>query len=48
MPVNIMLNNNSLTRKQLGELGVARISHGPGPYRMAMKYLQDAASLALQ
>jgi 2-methylisocitrate lyase-like PEP mutase family enzyme len=48
IPVNIMFQNNSLTRQQLGDLGVARISHGPGPYRMMMQYLQDAARLALQ
>jgi 2-methylisocitrate lyase-like PEP mutase family enzyme len=47
LPLNIMFGGDSLTRKQLSELGVARISHGPGPYRLMMKQLQDAATMAL-
>jgi methylisocitrate lyase len=32
---------------QLAKLGVARISHGPGPYRLAMQFLEKAAREAL-
>jgi 2-methylisocitrate lyase-like PEP mutase family enzyme len=28
---------------ELAQLGVARISHGPGPYRAAMKFVEQAA-----
>jgi methylisocitrate lyase len=34
-------------RKRLAELGVARISHGPGPYRGAMRWLTEAAKAAM-
>jgi methylisocitrate lyase len=34
-------------RGVLAKLGVARISHGPGPYRAAMRFLEDAARQAL-
>lgn len=43
LPVNIMMSPTAPTQKRLAELGVARISHGPGPYRQAMKFLDDAA-----
>jgi methylisocitrate lyase len=32
---------------RLAELGIARISHGPGPYRQAMKALTETARAAL-
>ncbi len=47
LPLNIMFSGDALTRKQLAELGVARISHGPGPYRLMMKQLEAAARAAL-
>lgn len=43
LPVNIMWFAGVPSAKRLAELGVARISHGPGPYRIAMKALGDAA-----
>lgn len=43
LPVNIMAFPGVPDAKRLGELGVARVSHGPGPYRLAMKALGDAA-----
>jgi 2-methylisocitrate lyase-like PEP mutase family enzyme len=43
LPVNAMMFAGMPGRKRLAELGVARISHGPGPYRQAMKALTDAA-----
>ncbi|EIM25970.1 isocitrate lyase/PEP mutase family protein [Microvirga lotononidis] len=47
LPVNIMANAKTPPAVRLAELGVSRISHGPGPYRMAMKALEDAARAAL-
>jgi 2-methylisocitrate lyase-like PEP mutase family enzyme len=48
LPVNAMMFAGMPGRKRLAELGVARISHGPGPYRQAMKALTDAAREAFQ
>jgi len=47
LPVNIMMNASAPPAARLAELGVARISHGPGPYRMMMKALENAAREAL-
>ncbi len=47
LPVNVMFNASMPPAARLAELGVARISHGPGPYRLAMKTLVDAARAAL-
>ena len=47
LPVNIMANAAAPSAARLSELGVARISHGPGPYRMMMKALENAARAAL-
>ncbi len=48
LPINIMMRGAALTRKQLAEVGVARISHGPGPFVLAMQQLQEAAKQALE
>lgn len=47
LPVNVMMMPGIPGRAQLGELGVARISHGPGPYRGAMQWLTEAARAAM-
>ena len=47
LPVNAMMFPGMPSPKRLVELGVARISHGPGPYRQAMKALTEAARSAL-
>jgi methylisocitrate lyase len=47
LPVNIMAMPGLPDRKRLAELGVARISHGPGPYRGAMRWLTQAAKAAM-
>jgi 2-methylisocitrate lyase-like PEP mutase family enzyme len=47
LPVNAMMFPGMPDRKRLAELGIARISHGPGPYRQAMAALADAARTAL-
>lgn len=44
LPVNIMVLPSVPSIQALGQLGVARISYGPGPYRLAMKGLQSKAS----
>jgi 2-methylisocitrate lyase-like PEP mutase family enzyme len=47
LPVNIMAMPGVPDRRRLAELGVARISHGPGPYRGAMQWLTQAAKAAM-
>jgi 2-methylisocitrate lyase-like PEP mutase family enzyme len=47
LPVNIMASASAPSAARLAELGVARISHGPGPYRLMMKALESAARAAL-
>ena len=47
LPVNIMATGATPPAATLAELGVARISHGPGPYRLVMKALENAAREAM-
>lgn len=42
-----MLTSENPTRKQLAELGVARISYGPRPYCLAIDALKEAGRIAL-
>jgi 2-methylisocitrate lyase-like PEP mutase family enzyme len=46
LPVNAMAFPGAPPRDDFAAAGVARISHGPGPYRTAMAALQDAARTA--
>lgn len=46
LPVNALLFPDAPAPRRLAELGIARISHGPFPYRHAMAALQDAARAA--
>lgn len=46
LPVNIMVTTGTPSVARLAELGVARISHGPGPYLATMKALEAAARAA--
>jgi 2-methylisocitrate lyase-like PEP mutase family enzyme len=48
LPVNIMVQPEVPAKARLAELGVARISHGAGPWRLAMRAFTDAARAALQ
>jgi 2-methylisocitrate lyase-like PEP mutase family enzyme len=48
IPVNVMMMPTLPSRAELARLGVARISHGPGPYRAAMKFVEQAARDAMQ
>lgn len=43
LPVNIMASSTTPPPERLAKCGVARISYGPGPYRQAMKMLEDLA-----
>jgi 2-methylisocitrate lyase-like PEP mutase family enzyme len=47
LPVNVMVGNETPPLRELAALGVARVSHGPGPYLLAMKKLGDAAREAI-
>ncbi|KQV84119.1 isocitrate lyase/phosphoenolpyruvate mutase family protein [Rhizobium sp. Root1220] len=44
LPVNIMMRPGAPDVKTLGSLGVSRVSYGPGPYRIMMEKLKEAAS----
>ena len=46
IPINIMVLSEYPTTKQLTELGVARISYGPGPYFLAINALKEAGRKA--
>jgi 2-methylisocitrate lyase-like PEP mutase family enzyme len=46
LPVNIMVLSDTPSPKQLTELGVARISYGPIPYRQTMDNLKEAGRRA--
>jgi 2-methylisocitrate lyase-like PEP mutase family enzyme len=46
LPVNIMVLPAAPPLARLAELGVARVSHGPGPYLVAMQGLAAAAAEA--
>jgi len=47
LPLNIMIGDASPTVRILADHGVARVSHGPRPYRMVMKALEEAARATL-
>ncbi len=47
LPVNILAKPDAPDKRRLAELGVSRISHGPGPYRQMMAKLSEAAKEAL-
>jgi 2-methylisocitrate lyase-like PEP mutase family enzyme len=48
LPVNVMVEQGTPPLCRLSELGVARVSHGPGPYLATMNMLSEAARLALR
>lgn len=47
LPVNVMILPDMPLPKQLAELGVARISYGPDPYRQSMQALTEVGRAAL-
>lgn len=44
LPVNIMATPGAPDAENLAALGVARISHGPAPYRQMLRLLSEAAA----
>ncbi|MBB3311714.1 2-methylisocitrate lyase-like PEP mutase family enzyme [Rhizobium sp. BK196] len=44
LPVNIMMKTGAPDPAALARLGVSRISYGPGPYRVMMEKLKEAAA----
>jgi 2-methylisocitrate lyase-like PEP mutase family enzyme len=46
LPLNIMVGAATPPVRSLAEQGVARVSHGPRPYLIAMKALEEAARAA--
>ena len=46
LPVNVMVSDGTPPFRVLAKRGVARISHGPRPYLLAMKALEEAARAA--
>lgn len=47
LPLNIMVGKGSPNLAALTRAGVARVSHGPGPYLAAMQALEGAARAAM-
>lgn len=47
LPVNIMVTDITPPLKDLADLGVARVSHGPRPYLQMMKALEETARTAM-
>lgn len=45
LPVNIMMKAGAPDPKALAKLGVSRISYGPGPYRVMIEKLREAAAV---
>lgn len=45
LPVNLMMFDAAPPAARCAELGVARISHGPGPYRAMVRWLETAAAV---
>lgn len=45
-PLNVMVADGTPPLVDLRDLGVARVSHGPGPHLAAMGFLQEAATRA--
>jgi len=43
LPLNILVEENSPSIEVLAQAGVARVSHGPGPYLEVMKMLEQRA-----
>jgi methylisocitrate lyase len=46
LPLNIMVGSGTPSLAALARVGVARVSHGPGPYLTAMRAVEDAARVA--
>jgi 2-methylisocitrate lyase-like PEP mutase family enzyme len=47
LPLNIMVGDNTPSLDVLADAGVARVSHGPGPYLTVMKMFEEIARAAM-
>ena len=47
LPLNVMVGDKTPSLDRLANAGVARVSHGPGPYLRMMKSLEEAARGAM-
>jgi 2-methylisocitrate lyase-like PEP mutase family enzyme len=47
LPLNVMMSYGTPSLHQLSNAGVARVSHGPGPYAAMMRALEEAARTAM-
>jgi 2-methylisocitrate lyase-like PEP mutase family enzyme len=47
LPVNIMVGSKTPPVSALAANGIARVSHGPGPYLLAMRALEESARSAI-
>lgn len=45
-PLNVMVTEGTPSLSVLADLGVARVSHGPGPFLAAMRFVRDASLAA--
>lgn len=48
LPLNVMVADQTPPLAELARLGVARVSHGPGPYLAAMKSVRENALRAMR
>jgi len=48
LPLNVMVSEGLPSLRQLASLGVARVSHGAGPYASLLQSLQEASREAMQ
>ena len=48
LPVNVMVAEGTPALSSLAQAGIARVSHGPGPFRAAMKAFEQLASAAIR
>jgi len=47
LPLNVMVSEKTPSLDKLAQAGVARVSHGPGPYLAVMKKLEELARNAI-
>jgi 2-methylisocitrate lyase-like PEP mutase family enzyme len=47
LPLNIMVGEGTPSLSALARAGVSRVSHGPGPYLLAMRAVEEAARAAM-
>jgi 2-methylisocitrate lyase-like PEP mutase family enzyme len=48
LPLNVMVSDETPSFDALADSGVARVSHGPGPYSAMMKKMEELARAAMR